>query len=122
MKDFGKSWRSGVVFHSVIYAIRPDLVDMDKVRMKTNRENLEDAFTIAEKDLGIPRLLDPEGMIVIGLDNSFRCFTLQNHHRICIRKYKFHQNQKKTSSHMYDLNESASSSESSFYLSSRCGR
>ncbi|RXM34941.1 Nesprin-1 [Acipenser ruthenus] len=64
VKDFGKSWRSGVVFHSVIYAIRPDLVDMDKVRMKTNRENLEDAFTIAEKDLGIPRLLDPEDVDV----------------------------------------------------------
>ncbi|RXM34120.1 Nesprin-1 [Acipenser ruthenus] len=64
VNDFGKSWRSGVAFHSVIYAIRPDLVDMDKVRMKTNRENLEDAFTVAENELGIPRLLDPEDVDV----------------------------------------------------------
>lgn len=61
IKDFGQSWRSGVAFHSVIHAIRPDLVDMEKVRGRSNRENLEEAFAIAEAELGIPRLLDPEG-------------------------------------------------------------
>lgn len=61
MKDFGPSWRNGVAFNSVIYAIRPDLVDMELVRRRSNRENLEDAFTLAEHELGIPRLLDPEG-------------------------------------------------------------
>lgn len=61
IKDFGQSWRSGVAFHSVIHAIRPDLVDMEKVRGRSNRENLEEAFTLAEAELGIPRLLDPEG-------------------------------------------------------------
>lgn len=50
-----------MAFHSVIYAIRPELVDMDVVRNRSNRENLEEAFCIAENDLGIPRLLDPEG-------------------------------------------------------------
>ena len=29
-----------------------------------NRENLETAFLTAEKHLGIPRLLDPEGKII----------------------------------------------------------
>ncbi len=61
VKDFGPSWRSGVAFHSVILAIRPDLVDMDIVRKRSNRENLEEAFSVAENELGIPRLLDPEG-------------------------------------------------------------
>lgn len=61
IKDFGQSWRSGVAFHSIIHAIRPDLVDMEKVKGKSNRENLEEAFTLAEAELGIPRLLDPEG-------------------------------------------------------------
>uniref|UniRef100_A0A8C3TZX5 Spectrin repeat containing nuclear envelope protein 1 n=1 Tax=Catharus ustulatus TaxID=91951 RepID=A0A8C3TZX5_CATUS len=64
IKDFGQSWRSGVAFHSVIHAIRPDLVDMEKVRGRSNRENLEEAFTIAEAELGIPRLLDPEDVDV----------------------------------------------------------
>uniref|UniRef100_A0A8D1E8N4 Calponin-homology (CH) domain-containing protein n=1 Tax=Sus scrofa TaxID=9823 RepID=A0A8D1E8N4_PIG len=61
IKDFGRSWRSGVAFHSVIHAIRPELVDLEKVKGRSNRENLEEAFTIAETELGIPRLLDPEG-------------------------------------------------------------
>uniref|UniRef100_A0A2K6TC77 Spectrin repeat containing nuclear envelope protein 1 n=1 Tax=Saimiri boliviensis boliviensis TaxID=39432 RepID=A0A2K6TC77_SAIBB len=64
VKDFGKSWRSGVAFHSVIHAIRPELVDLEKVKGRPNRENLEDAFTIAETELGIPRLLDPEDVDV----------------------------------------------------------
>uniref|UniRef100_A0A8D0G592 Calponin-homology (CH) domain-containing protein n=1 Tax=Sphenodon punctatus TaxID=8508 RepID=A0A8D0G592_SPHPU len=64
VKDFGKSWRSGVAFHSVIHAIRPELVDLEKVKVRSNRENLEEAFTIAESELGIPRLLDPEDVDV----------------------------------------------------------
>ncbi|XP_044531402.1 nesprin-1-like [Gracilinanus agilis] len=64
VKDFGRSWRSGVAFHSVIHAIRPELVDLEKVKGRSNRENLEEAFTIAETELGIPRLLDPEDVDV----------------------------------------------------------
>ncbi|ERE81323.1 nesprin-1-like protein [Cricetulus griseus] len=64
VKDFGKSWRTGLAFHSVIHAIRPELVDLEKVKSRSNRENLEDAFTIAETQLGIPRLLDPEDVDV----------------------------------------------------------
>ncbi|XP_056332375.1 LOW QUALITY PROTEIN: nesprin-1 [Danio aesculapii] len=64
VKDFGPSWRSGVAFHSVIHAIRPELVDMDVVRKRSNRENLEEAFSVAENELGIPRLLDPEDVDV----------------------------------------------------------
>ena len=40
---------------------RPRLVDMSKVYRQTNVENLEQAFNVAEKDLGVTRLLDPEG-------------------------------------------------------------
>ncbi|OBS71721.1 hypothetical protein A6R68_13702, partial [Neotoma lepida] len=64
VKDFGKSWRTGLAFHSVIHAIRPELVDLEKVKGRSNQENLEDAFTIAETHLGIPRLLDPEDVDV----------------------------------------------------------
>uniref|UniRef100_A0A8C5VIL3 Spectrin repeat containing nuclear envelope protein 1 n=1 Tax=Microcebus murinus TaxID=30608 RepID=A0A8C5VIL3_MICMU len=64
VRDFGRSWRSGVAFHSVIHAIRPELVDLEKVKGRSNRENLEDAFTIAETELGIPRLLDPQDVDV----------------------------------------------------------
>uniref|UniRef100_A0A3B3SYA5 Calponin-homology (CH) domain-containing protein n=1 Tax=Paramormyrops kingsleyae TaxID=1676925 RepID=A0A3B3SYA5_9TELE len=62
--DFGPSWRSGVAFHAIIHSIRPELVDMEHVRAQSNRKNLEEAFTLAEEKLGIPRLLDPEDVDV----------------------------------------------------------
>ncbi|MED6258394.1 Nesprin-1, partial [Ataeniobius toweri] len=64
VKDFGPSWRDGIAFQAVVHAIRPDLVDMEVVRRRNNRENLEEAFSLAENELGIPRLLDPEDVDV----------------------------------------------------------
>ena len=34
---------------------------MGRVYRQTNVENLEHAFNVAERDLGVTRLLDPEG-------------------------------------------------------------
>ena len=62
IRDFGKSWRDGQAFNAIVHTIRPDLVDMEKVRKQTARVNLENAFSTAENHLGIARLLDPEGM------------------------------------------------------------
>lgn len=42
---------------------RPDLIDMEVVSRQSNRENLEQAFEIAES-LGVTRLLDAEGEAV----------------------------------------------------------
>lgn len=42
----------------------PRLIDMGKVYQQSNLENLEHAFNVAEKDLGVTRLLDPEGIDV----------------------------------------------------------
>ncbi|XP_073672409.1 nesprin-1-like [Paramisgurnus dabryanus] len=64
VKDFGPSWRTGVAFHAVIYALRPHLVNMERVWRRPNRENLEEAFLLAERELGIPRILDPEDVDV----------------------------------------------------------
>ena len=44
------------------FAPRPMLIDMNKVYRQTNLENLDQAFSVAERDLGVTRLLDPEGM------------------------------------------------------------
>lgn len=40
---------------------RPMLIDMNKVYHQSNVENLEQAFSVAERDLSVTRLLDPEG-------------------------------------------------------------
>lgn len=50
-----------MVFLAILHALRPDLVDLSKARTRSNKQNLEEAFHIAEKELNIPRLLDPDG-------------------------------------------------------------
>uniref|UniRef100_A0A3Q3FM53 Calponin-homology (CH) domain-containing protein n=1 Tax=Labrus bergylta TaxID=56723 RepID=A0A3Q3FM53_9LABR len=64
VKDFGPSWRTGLAFYAVIQSLRPNLVDMERVWRRPNRENLQEAFLLAEKELGIPQLLDPEDVDV----------------------------------------------------------
>ncbi|KTG06348.1 hypothetical protein cypCar_00014477 [Cyprinus carpio] len=42
----------------------PRLIDMGKVYRQSNMENLEQAFSVAERELGVTRLLDPEDVDV----------------------------------------------------------
>lgn len=59
--DFDKCWRDGLAFNAIIHTIRHDLIDFEMAKTQTARVNLEQAFSTAEKYLGIPRLIDPEG-------------------------------------------------------------
>ena len=51
---------------------RPDLVDFSKLNKASPDQNLEYSFHVAEKELGVPRLLDVEGEI-----NKFTFYLLQ---------------------------------------------
>ncbi|XP_076745961.1 plectin isoform X19 [Maylandia zebra] len=62
--NFTTSWRDGKLFNAVIHKHYPRLINMGKVYQQTNLENLEQAFSVAEKDLGVTRLLDPEDVAV----------------------------------------------------------
>uniref|UniRef100_A0A673LU28 Plectin-like n=1 Tax=Sinocyclocheilus rhinocerous TaxID=307959 RepID=A0A673LU28_9TELE len=62
--NFTTSWRDGKLFNAIIHKHRPNLIDMNKVYRQTNLENLEQAFSVAERDLGVTRLLDPEDVDV----------------------------------------------------------
>ncbi|XP_078789369.1 plectin-like isoform X46 [Oryzias latipes] len=62
--NFTTSWRDGKLFNAVIHKHYPRLIDMGKVYQQSNLENLEHAFNVAEKDLGVTRLLDPEDVDV----------------------------------------------------------
>ncbi|CAO2587372.1 Clmn [Lemmus lemmus] len=64
VQDFAGSWRSGLAFLAVIKAIDPSLVDMKQALENSTRENLEKAFSIAHDSLHIPRLLEPEDIMV----------------------------------------------------------
>ncbi|CAH8506460.1 unnamed protein product [Heterobilharzia americana] len=62
--DFGSCWRDGKAFCALVHNINPSLVDMEDVKYRKSRENLEYAFNVAEQRLGIPRLLDAEDVDV----------------------------------------------------------
>ncbi|XP_076006392.1 plectin-like isoform X11 [Genypterus blacodes] len=68
--NFTTSWRDGKLFNAVIHKHHPRLVDMSKVYRQTNLENLEQAFGLAERDLGVTRLLDPEDVDVAHPDEK----------------------------------------------------
>uniref|UniRef100_A0A3P9L6A3 Calponin-homology (CH) domain-containing protein n=1 Tax=Oryzias latipes TaxID=8090 RepID=A0A3P9L6A3_ORYLA len=64
VKDFKASWRSGEAFLAILCSLRPQLLDLTLVKTRSNLENLEQAFHLAEKELHIPRLLEPQDVDV----------------------------------------------------------
>ncbi|XP_073399404.1 plectin isoform X3 [Dendrobates tinctorius] len=62
--NFTSSWRDGRLFNAIIHRHRPMLIDMNRVYRQPNLENLDQAFTVAERELGVTRLLDPEDVDV----------------------------------------------------------
>ncbi|XP_036887040.1 nesprin-2 isoform X2 [Sturnira hondurensis] len=68
--DFKSSWRNGMAFLAVIHALRPDLIDMKNVKHRSNQDNLREAFKIAEQELKIPKLLEPEDVDVVNPDEK----------------------------------------------------
>ncbi|KAM9489392.1 plectin isoform 3-T3 [Clarias gariepinus] len=68
--NFTTSWRDGKLFNAVIHRHQPRLIEMGRVYRQTNLENLEQAFSVAEKELGVTRLLDPEDVDVAHPDEK----------------------------------------------------
>ncbi|XP_026705487.1 nesprin-2 isoform X2 [Athene cunicularia] len=68
--DFKSSWRSGLPFLAIIQTLQPGLVDLEKAKTRSNKENLKEAFRIAEVELNIPRLLEPEDVDIINPDEK----------------------------------------------------
>ncbi|XP_023270952.1 nesprin-2-like [Seriola lalandi dorsalis] len=64
VKDFKSCWRSGEAFLVILSSLRPQLVDLSLAQSRSNQENLEEAFHLAERELHIPRLLEPQDVDV----------------------------------------------------------
>lgn len=60
VRDFSGSWNDGLAFCALLDIHRPDLIDYDALDKADHRGNMQMAFDIAHKEIGIPRLLDVE--------------------------------------------------------------
>ncbi|CAF3814042.1 unnamed protein product, partial [Adineta steineri] len=71
VRNFTSSWKDGLAFCALIHKHRPDLIPQFKTLTKDNpNHNLQIAFDICEKRLGISRLLDPEDVNVEYVDEK----------------------------------------------------
>lgn len=60
VQDFSTSWNNGLAFCALLDIHRPDLMDYDSLDKSDHRGNMQLAFDIASKEIGIPDLLDVE--------------------------------------------------------------
>lgn len=58
VRDFSASWNNGLAFCALLDIHRPDLIDYDALDKNDHRGNMQLAFDIAHKEIGIPDLLD----------------------------------------------------------------
>ncbi|TRY57147.1 hypothetical protein DNTS_002628, partial [Danionella cerebrum] len=69
--NFSSSWADGFAFNALIHSHRPELFSWSVVEQQENPiERLYHAFSVAEKSLGIDRLLDPEDVATIHPDKK----------------------------------------------------
>ena len=60
VRNFTDSWNDGLAFCALLDIHRPDLIDYDALDKNDHKGNMQLAFEIANKEIGIPDLLDVE--------------------------------------------------------------
>ncbi|CAH2227184.1 jg14588 [Pararge aegeria aegeria] len=60
VENFTSTWSDGLAFNALLHRWRPQLFDYSTLLRLTAAQRLEHAFALAQRHLGIDRLLDPE--------------------------------------------------------------
>ncbi|KAM9842482.1 spectrin beta chain, erythrocytic [Aulostomus maculatus] len=68
--NFTTSWKDGMAFNALIHKHRPDLVDYNRLKRSNPTHNLQNAFNVAEQQLGVTKLLDPEDVFTENPDEK----------------------------------------------------
>jgi len=82
--NMSSCWRNGLAFCALIHHFRPSLLDFRSLRPENVFENNRLAYQLAEDELGIPSLLDPEDMEDCRVPDKFSVITYvaQFYHRL----------------------------------------
>ncbi|MCJ1297207.1 actinin alpha 2 [Xylographa carneopallida] len=89
VQNFTASFTNGLAFLALIHKHQPQLVEYDSLSKDNAAANLEQAFSLAEQQLGIPRLLDVEDMLVDKPDErSVMTYVSEYFHRFAQQEAK----------------------------------
>ncbi|XP_056283080.1 spectrin beta chain, erythrocytic isoform X2 [Pseudoliparis swirei] len=70
IRNFTTSWKDGMAFNALIHRHRPDLVDFGNLKGSNPTHNLQSAFNVAEQQLDVTKLLDPEDVFTENPDEK----------------------------------------------------
>jgi len=74
--DMDTSWKDGLAFCAIIHHFRPALIpEFDSLKAEDIFQNNDLAFRLAEEQLGIPSLLDPQDMVDSEIPDKFSIVT-----------------------------------------------